>query len=113
MISEVKSARLLEGYRGGPAGDIEALKEALLRLSALVEALPEVAEFDLNPVKVLEPGSGLRVVDLEDAGSSRSPAVAPESQGHPGCPHAGSLARSTVSLWEGTSRRGIRGRSSA
>ncbi|MCJ7725307.1 MAG: GNAT family N-acetyltransferase, partial [Acidimicrobiia bacterium] len=64
MIAEVKSARLLDGYRGGPAGDVEALKETLLRLSALVEALPEVAEFDLNPVKVLEPGSGLRVVDM-------------------------------------------------
>jgi acyl-CoA synthetase (NDP forming) len=64
MLSEVKSARLLQGYRGGPAGDVEALKETLLRLSALVEAVPEIAEFDLNPVKVLEPGSGLRVVDL-------------------------------------------------
>ncbi|MBU1865045.1 MAG: GNAT family N-acetyltransferase [Actinobacteria bacterium] len=64
MIQEVKSARLLDGYRGGPAGDIPALKETLLRLSALVEAVPEIAEFDLNPVKVLEPGSGLRVVDL-------------------------------------------------
>jgi len=64
MIGEVKSAKLLDGYRGGPAGDIPALRETILRLSALVEALPEVAEFDLNPVKVLEPGSGLRVVDL-------------------------------------------------
>jgi len=64
MIGEVRSAPLLEGYRGGPAGDVPALKETLLRLSALVEALPEIAEFDLNPVKILEPGSGLRVVDL-------------------------------------------------
>ncbi|MCB2224491.1 MAG: GNAT family N-acetyltransferase [Actinobacteria bacterium] len=64
MIGEVKSARLLDGYRGGPAGDVAALRETLLRLSALVEELPEVAEFDLNPVKVLEPGNGLRVVDL-------------------------------------------------
>jgi acetyl coenzyme A synthetase (ADP forming)-like protein len=64
MIGEVKSARLLDGYRGAPAGDIEVLKETLLRLSALIEDLPEVAEFDLNPVKVLEPGKGLRVVDL-------------------------------------------------
>ena len=64
MISEVKSARLLDGYRGGPAGDVAALKETLLRLSALVETVPEIAEFDLNPVKVLEPGAGLRVVDL-------------------------------------------------
>jgi acyl-CoA synthetase (NDP forming) len=64
MIAEVKSARLLDGYRGGPAGDVPALKETLLRLSAMVEELPEIAEFDLNPVKVLEPGRGLKVVDL-------------------------------------------------
>jgi acetyl coenzyme A synthetase (ADP forming)-like protein len=63
MIGEVKSARLLEGYRGGRAGDIDALKQTLLRLSALIEELPEIIEFDLNPVKVLEPGSGLVVVD--------------------------------------------------
>jgi len=63
MIGEVKSARLLEGYRGGPPGDVDALKETLLRLSALIEELPEIIEFDLNPVKVLQPGSGLVVVD--------------------------------------------------
>jgi acetyl coenzyme A synthetase (ADP forming)-like protein len=64
MISEVKSARLLEGYRGSEPGDIEALHETLLRVSALIEDLPEVAEMDLNPVKVLPPGEGVRVVDL-------------------------------------------------
>jgi len=64
MISEVKSARLLEGYRGGPEGDIPALRETLLRISAMVDDLPEIVEMDLNPVKVLEPGKGLSVVDL-------------------------------------------------
>lgn len=64
MISEVKSARLLEGYRGGEEGDIPALRETLLRVSALVDDLPEVAEMDLNPVKVLPPGQGLSVVDM-------------------------------------------------
>ncbi len=64
MIAEVRSARLLDGYRGGPAGDVPALKETLLRLSAMVEELPEIVEFDLNPVKVFEPGRGVRVVDL-------------------------------------------------
>jgi acetyltransferase len=63
MISDVKSARLLEGYRGGEPGDIEAVVDALLRISALIEDLPEVFEMDLNPVKVDKPGSGVRVVD--------------------------------------------------
>lgn len=63
LISEVKSGRLLEGYRGGEPGDIDAVVDALLRLSALVENHPEVVEMDLNPVKVAGPGEGIRVVD--------------------------------------------------
>jgi len=64
MIGEVKSAKLLEGYRGEPAGDVPKVREALLRLSALIEDVPEIAEMDLNPVKVLQPGDGIKVVDL-------------------------------------------------
>jgi acyl-CoA synthetase (NDP forming) len=64
MITEVKSARLLEGYRGGAKGDIPALRETLLRISTMVDDLAEIVEMDLNPVKVLEPGRGLTVVDL-------------------------------------------------
>ncbi len=63
MISEVKSSRLLEGFRGGPAGDVDAVVETLLRVSALVEDYPEILEMDLNPVKVAAPGDGVTVVD--------------------------------------------------
>ncbi|NIP97779.1 MAG: acetyl-CoA synthetase [Akkermansiaceae bacterium] len=63
MVREVKTSRLLEGYRGEPVGDVPALEGAILKVSALVEALPEIVEMDLNPVKVLEPGQGVRAVD--------------------------------------------------
>ena len=63
MIGEVKSARLLEGYRGGPEGDIDAVVDTLLRVSALIEDIPEIFEMDLNPVKVGTPGDGVRIVD--------------------------------------------------
>ena len=63
MINEVKSSQLLAGYRGGPAGDVPAVRDALLRVSRLIGDLPEIVEMDLNPVKVAEPGSGLSVVD--------------------------------------------------
>jgi len=63
MINEVRSAQLLAGYRGGAAGDVAAVRDALLRVSALISDLPEIVEMDLNPVKVAEPGSGLSVVD--------------------------------------------------
>ncbi|MDP8958839.1 MAG: GNAT family N-acetyltransferase [Actinomycetota bacterium] len=63
MVHDIRSLKLLQGYRGNAPADLPALEEALLRASALVEALHEVAEMDLNPVKVLPPGRGLRVVD--------------------------------------------------
>lgn len=63
MIGEIRSARLLDGYRNAPAADKPAIEELLLRVSALVDAVPEIAELDLNPVKLLALGQGLRAVD--------------------------------------------------
>ncbi len=63
MIREIRGLRLLEGYRGHPAADLEALEEGLLRLSVLVDAVPEIAEVDLNPVFAFPPGRGYRVAD--------------------------------------------------
>jgi acyl-CoA synthetase (NDP forming) len=50
MLRSLRTYRLLEGYRGASACDIAAVEDVLLRLSALVEAHPEVAELDANPV---------------------------------------------------------------
>jgi acetyl coenzyme A synthetase (ADP forming)-like protein len=63
MVREVKASQLLEGYRGIEPGDVDAVVDVLLRLSAMVEDIPELAEIDLNPVKVLAPGDGVVVVD--------------------------------------------------
>jgi acyl-CoA synthetase (NDP forming) len=63
MIREIKGSRLLDGYRNQPKGDVAALEAALLRVSGLIGAVPEMLEMDLNPVKVLEPGGGVVVVD--------------------------------------------------
>lgn len=63
MIREIKGHRLLEGYRGHPAADIPALETMLLRISRLVEDVPEITELDLNPIFALPPGQGCRVVD--------------------------------------------------
>jgi len=63
LISSIKMAKLFEGYRGSPPSDTKALEELLLRLSALVEDVPEIAELDLNPVKVMPQGEGYWVVD--------------------------------------------------
>lgn len=63
MIEGIRGFPLLQGYRGHPAGDVEALQELLLRFSALVEFLPEIKEGDLNPVFALAPGEGYSLVD--------------------------------------------------
>lgn len=63
MIREIRGYRLLQGYRGHPAGDVPALEEALLRLSRVVETIEVISEIDLNPVFALEPGKGYRIVD--------------------------------------------------
>jgi acyl-CoA synthetase (NDP forming) len=63
MLDQLRGRALLDGFRGGPAADRAALVEVLLRIGALVELLPEIAELDLNPVIVLAPGDGAVVVD--------------------------------------------------
>ena len=63
MVRSVKAYQLLEGWRGAKPCDVEALEELLLRVSTMVEDLPQIAELDLNPVKVLERNSGYVAVD--------------------------------------------------
>jgi acyl-CoA synthetase (NDP forming) len=57
MIGELRGARLLRGYRGAPPADEAALRNVLLRVSALLAACPEIDELDLNPVKVMPSGA--------------------------------------------------------
>jgi acetate---CoA ligase (ADP-forming) len=63
MINGSRVARLLKGYRGMPAADVEALEELLLKLGALAESAPRIAEIDLNPVIVHRAGERLTVID--------------------------------------------------
>jgi acetyltransferase len=63
MITSLKMSKLFEGYRGSPPSDIKALQDLLLRVSALIEDIPEIAEMDLNPVNVMPKGEGYRVID--------------------------------------------------
>jgi acetyl coenzyme A synthetase (ADP forming)-like protein len=63
LLHQIRGRRVLDGYRGHPAADQNALKDLLLRMSTLAEQLPEIAELDLNPVIALPPGTGCRIVD--------------------------------------------------
>lgn len=74
MVHSLKTFPRLDGYRGAPRADVASLEEVLLRVSALVEAHPEVAEMDLNPLIVH--AAGAVVVDARirlEPGVTRPP----------------------------------------
>jgi acetyltransferase len=64
MFGELRGGRLLGAFRGRPAGDVAALKQALVRLAALAAVHPEIAECDVNPLLVLDEGRGCVAVDV-------------------------------------------------
>jgi acyl-CoA synthetase (NDP forming) len=57
MISGLMTYPLLSGFRGAPPCDVAALEDALLRVSRMVEDLPQIAELDCNPVLVQQKGA--------------------------------------------------------
>ena len=48
---------MLDGFRHARKADVPALEEVILRVSALVENHPSIAEMDCNPVMVLPRGA--------------------------------------------------------
>ncbi len=64
MIREIRSYPLLEGIRGEPPADHEAMVDALLRISQLVTDFPEIVELDINPLMVFEEGRGAMAIDM-------------------------------------------------
>lgn len=64
MVRGIRGRKLLEGYRGHPPADEPALEHILLRLSRLVDEVPEIDDLDINPAFALPPGEGCRIVDM-------------------------------------------------
>ncbi len=61
QIHEIKGFPILDGYRGKPKADLDAIVNTLLKISDLVIKHEEINEMDLNPVFIYE--SGLVCVD--------------------------------------------------
>lgn len=57
MIRELKTYPLLTGFRGSVPADVAALEDGLLRVSAMVEDIPQIAELDCNPFVVQATGA--------------------------------------------------------
>lgn len=64
MIHRTKASRLLQGFRGGPAGDEQALVDTLTRLGGLADEWGDrIQALDINPLLVLPAGQGVVAVD--------------------------------------------------
>ncbi len=59
MLAEIRASKILDGVRGAPAVDKEALVRLMLGISDLCTAFPEIAELDLNPVLAYPQGVGI------------------------------------------------------
>ena len=63
IVRSIRDDDGLHGFRGAPPADRQALARIVARIAALADAVPELAELDLNPVLVRGPGEGAVVVD--------------------------------------------------
>ncbi len=64
LITGIKTYPLLAGIRGAEPSDIDALVDSILRISRLVCDFPEIEEFEINPMIVLDKGKGALAVDM-------------------------------------------------
>jgi acyl-CoA synthetase (NDP forming) len=74
MLASLRSAPLLHGFRGAAPVDTTAFCELVVAVSDLVTAVPELAELDLNPIRVLPDG---RCVVLDAVGAICPPEPRP------------------------------------
>ena len=63
-MAKLKGAALLQGWRGEPARDVEALCDCVLRIGAFIRARPEIAEIEINPLVLYAKGRGALATPL-------------------------------------------------
>ncbi|KJY16956.1 MULTISPECIES: acetate--CoA ligase family protein [Streptomyces] len=64
MLTELRGHALLEGVRGAPPADVDALVEVILRIQRMaLEFGDELSELDINPLMVLPRGQGAVALD--------------------------------------------------
>jgi acyl-CoA synthetase (NDP forming) len=61
MLAGLRGARLLEGFRGAPAVDIDAVARIVVATGELLVSHPEIVELDMNPV--IASATGATIVD--------------------------------------------------
>ena len=64
MVMSLKTWPLLDGYRGRPKSDVEALVKAIVAFSEMVATVGDrLLEAEINPLFVLEAGQGVKAAD--------------------------------------------------
>ena len=64
MARELKTWPLLDGYRGRPRADVDALVDAIVAFSRMASQLGDrLVEAEINPVFVMPQGQGVRAAD--------------------------------------------------
>jgi acetate---CoA ligase (ADP-forming) len=64
MVRELKSWPLLDGYRGRPKADVEALVDAIVAFSTMAARFGDrLAEAEINPLFILDAGEGVVAAD--------------------------------------------------
>jgi acyl-CoA synthetase (NDP forming)/GNAT superfamily N-acetyltransferase len=62
LVGELRTAKLLDGWRGAPRCDVGAVVDVVTRMATLIDDRPEIAELEINPL-IATPG-GVSAVDL-------------------------------------------------
>lgn len=60
---KLKTARLLDGFRGAPAADVDAAARVAARIGALMLSEPSIVEIDINPLMAHARGEGVTALD--------------------------------------------------
>ncbi len=63
-LAGLRSAPLLNGFRGSPAADLEALADCIGKMAGLMQADDRIVEIDINPLRVFPAGEGVMALDV-------------------------------------------------
>jgi len=62
-LYKLRTAKLLKGFRGSPAVDVEAVAKTAALVGRIMQTVPEISEIDINPLFVHPKGQGVTALD--------------------------------------------------
>jgi acetate---CoA ligase (ADP-forming) len=62
-LYQLRSTKLLSGFRGAPPVDVEAVAKAVIAIGGLMQTQPDIVEVDVNPLMVHAKGHGATALD--------------------------------------------------